>query len=84
MSAPGEMTFLTFLRGLANEGLIQLGVIPHPLTGERSVNLVYARATLRVLEILDEKSAGNRTPEEDEYLRGVVQGLRERIAKAGG
>ncbi len=84
MSEPAAMSFLTFLRGLANEGLIQLGVLPHPITGERAVNLVYARATLQLLEILQAKSEGNRTAEEDEYLRGVLTGLRERIAKAGG
>lgn len=79
---PRTMTFLTFLRGLANEALIQFGSIPHPLTGERAVNLPYAAATVEILGILLDKSEGRRTPEEDEYLRTVVKSLGERLAKA--
>ncbi len=76
-----ELTFLTFLRGLANETLIQFGVIPHPLTGNREANLPYARATIRVLEQLQEKTKGNLTAEEDDYLRTVLDSLNQRLAK---
>lgn len=79
---PRTMTFLTFLRGLANEALIQFGSIPHPLTGERAVNLPYAAATVEILGILLDKTEGRRTPEEDDYLRTVVKSLGERLAKA--
>ncbi len=77
----GELTFLTFLRGLANEALIQFGVIPHPLTGVREANLPYARATIRVLEQLQEKTKRNLTAEEDDYLRTVLDSLNQRLAK---
>jgi hypothetical protein len=80
---PRELTFLSFLRGLANEALIQFGAIPHPLTGARTANLPYAAATVRILEQLAEKTKGNLTAEEDEYLRTVVASLKERLAKAG-
>lgn len=77
-----EMTFLRFLQGLVIEAQVQLGVLPHPATGERGVNLPYARATVRIVELLREKSEGNRTPEEEEYLRGALTGLRNRLKQA--
>ncbi len=74
-------TFLNFLSGFASQALMQLGAIPHPLTGERTPNLAYARYTVEVLEILRAKTAGNRTPEEEQYLDGVLVDLRRRLAE---
>jgi hypothetical protein len=78
-AAPAEMTFLKFLQGLVIEAQVQLGVLPHPLTGERAVNLPYAKATIRIVEMLREKSQGNLTPEEEDYLRGALMGLGNRL-----
>lgn len=79
---PAEMTFLSFLKGLVVEAQVQLGVLPHPVTGERGVNLAYAKATVRIVEMLREKSQGNLTPEEEDYLRGAVMGLKNRLKQA--
>lgn len=78
-AAPPELTFLKFLQGMAAQAQMQLGIIPHPLTGERAVDAAYARATVRILELLEQKTQGNRTPDEDEYLRTMLTGLRERV-----
>jgi hypothetical protein len=89
MTEPGspheipQATFLNFLGGFASQALMQLGAIPHPLTGERTPNLAYARYTLQVLEVLRDKTAGNRTQEEDRYLEGVLTDLRRRLAELG-
>lgn len=77
-----EMTFLSFLKGLVVEAQVQLGVLPHPVTGERGVNLAYAKATVRIVEMLREKSQGNLTPEEEDYLRGALMGLKNRLKQA--
>jgi len=77
--APAEMTFLKFLQGLVIEAQVQLGILPHPATGERAVNLPYARATVRILELLREKSQGNLVHEEEDYLRTALQGLKTRL-----
>jgi hypothetical protein len=79
---PPEMSFLGFLKGLVVEAQVQLGVLPHPVTGERAVNLAYARATIRIVEMLRDKCQGNLTPEEEDYLRGAVMGLRNRLKQA--
>lgn len=74
-------SFMNFLGGLAAQGLMQLGDIPNPLTGTRDRNTAYARYTLQLLEVLEQKSAGNRTKEEDDYLRSVVTDMKNRLAK---
>jgi hypothetical protein len=83
MSEPAEMSFLTFLQGMGSQGLMQLGMIPHPITGQREANPGYARATLRVLELLQEKTQGNLSDEERTYLDGVITGMRQHIARLG-
>ncbi|MEK7414754.1 MAG: DUF1844 domain-containing protein [Planctomycetota bacterium] len=82
MAAVPEMTFLKFLQGLVIEAQVQLGVLPHPVSGERSLNLAYARATIRIVELLRDKSQGNLTPEEEDYLRGALMGLKNRLKMA--
>jgi hypothetical protein len=74
-------SFLNFLGGIGAQGLIHLGALPHPVTGERAVDPELARYTVDLLGILEEKSRGNRTPEEDTYLVGMVDDLRGKLAK---
>lgn len=72
-------TFMNFLGGLAAQGLMQLGDIPNPLTGTRERNAAYARYTIQLLEVLEQKSVGNRTKEEDDYLRTMITDLKTRL-----
>jgi hypothetical protein len=76
-----QATFLNFLSGLGSQALMQFGEIPNPLTGQRAVNPPYARYTVELLRVLQEKSAGNRTPEEDQYLTTMLEDLGARLAK---
>jgi hypothetical protein len=75
-------SFMNFLGGLAAQGLMQLGEIPNPMTGTRDRNLPYARYTFQLLDILNQKTAGNRTKEEDDYLRSVLSDLKSRLERA--
>lgn len=76
-----QATFLNFLSGLGSQALMQFGQIPNPLTGERTVNPAYARYTVELLRVLQQKSAGNRTPEEDKYLSTMLEDLGARLEK---
>lgn len=78
-----EATLLNFLSGLGSQGLIQLGALPNPLTGERSMNLPYARYTVQLLTVLKAKTEGHRTPEEEQYLVTMLADLIDRLQKAG-
>jgi Domain of unknown function (DUF1844) len=75
-------TFLNFLSGLGAQGLMQVGALANPLTGERSLNLPYARYTVELLAVLKAKSEGHRTAEEDQYLNGILTDLRQRLEQA--
>ncbi len=76
-----QATFLNFLSGLGAQGLIQVGAMPNPLTGARVANPAFARYTLELLQVLQEKTAGNRTPEEDKYLTTMITDLGEHLAR---
>ena len=58
-----------------NAGLF-LGQIPHPATGEPTVNLSAARSVLDGLEMLESKTRGNLTPEETKLLETALLNLR--------
>ncbi len=77
-----EATLLNFLSGLGSQGLMQLGALPNPLTGERSVNLAYAQYTVQLLTVLKAKTEGHRSPEEEQYLLTMLADLSDRLLKA--
>ena len=78
-----EATFLNFLSGLSAQALMQFGDIPNPITGTRDVNPAYAKYTVELLRILEEKTKGNRSKEEDEYLQTMLNNFRVKLEKLG-
>ena len=76
-----EATLLNFLSGLGSQGLMQLGALPNPLTGERSINLPYARYTVQLLTVLKAKTEGHRSAEEEQYLVTMLADLNDRLQK---
>lgn len=58
-----------------NAGLF-LGQIPHPQTGEKSVNLRAAKSVIDSLEMLASKTRGNLTASEDKLLTAAIQNLK--------
>ena len=76
-----QATFLNFLSGLGSQGLMQVGALPNPLTGERSANPDYARYTVELLEVLKAKTEGHRSADEEQYLTTMLADLRERLTK---
>ncbi len=58
-----------------NAGLF-LGQIPNPLTGGKEVNLRAAKSVLDSLEMLEAKTLGNLTPNEEKLLEMALKNLR--------
>ncbi len=82
MSRP-EIDFSSFIMSLATSVLIALGENPDPVSGETSVNLQLARDTIRILEIIEEKTRGNLMEEERRLLENILFDLRFKyVAKA--
>jgi len=68
---------LTYLAGtLYLQGAIALGLLPHPVSGKSELRLAHAKHTIDTLEILFEKTVGNRTVEESDQIDGMLHQLR--------
>lgn len=71
-----QANFTQFVGGFAVQTLVHLGKMANPMTGETSVDLPNAKYSIDILGILQEKTQGNLTPEEDEYLTNILRDLR--------
>ena len=69
--------FASFVYFQAQNGGLFLGRIPHPASGETSVNLRAARSVLDSLEMLSEKSKGNLNTAEGKLLSFALDNLRK-------
>lgn len=76
--------FTVFIAGLGSQGLISLGIVPHPLTGKTEQHLNEARHAIDILSMLEEKTKGNLTDEEAKVLRETLYGLRMRFVELAG
>jgi hypothetical protein len=72
----GPISFSTFILGLASTTLIHLGEAPNPDTGERGVSLELARQSLDLLDLLEQKTRGNLTTDEQRLFASVLADLR--------
>ena len=80
-----EARFDLFVSGLAMDALIALGDVPHPVTKKQAANLIHARYLVDVLGILEEKTRGNLSVDEERLMKDALYQLRMRyMAKAGG
>lgn len=71
-----EINFATFIFSLNSSALVNLGMIDDPATGGKSKNLAMAKQTIDILAMLQEKTRGNLTNDEDNMLRSVLYDLR--------
>ncbi|MDC4224122.1 MAG: DUF1844 domain-containing protein [Candidatus Manganitrophus sp.] len=70
------VNFSSFILSLATSALIHLGQEANPATGERSVELPSARQVIDLISLLEEKTKGNLTPEEENLLQQILFTLR--------
>lgn len=81
-AAPGEppaIDFNTFVLSLSTSALIHLGAIPD---SEAQVNLPLARQTIDCIALLEEKTKGNLTGEEERLISEILYDLRVRFVSA--
>lgn len=71
-----EINFTTFILSLNSSALVHLGQHEDPTTGEKAKNLPVAKQTIDVLAMLEEKTRGNLTHEEQRLLTNVIYELR--------
>lgn len=76
-----QTDFSTFVLSLSHSAFVHLGDAPSPDGIERPRNLVLARQTIDLLEILSQKTKGNLTGKEERLLEHVLYELRMRYVE---
>ena len=77
-----EVTFLGFVMSLAQTAAIHFGDIPDPVSGQQGQpNLAAARQMIDILDLLEEKTRGNLSPEERQVLEQLLYELRLRAVE---
>ncbi len=77
--APRSISFSNFVLSLGTSAMVHLGEVADPNTNEVSPDLELARQTIDVLGILQEKTKGNLTTEEESLMRNLLTDLRMRF-----
>lgn len=72
---PG-ITFSTFIASLNATALVHLGVMGTPGTNESSKNLAVAKQTIDIIGMLEKKTQGNLTEEEEKLIQNILHDLR--------
>jgi hypothetical protein len=84
LDEPEGVDFTMLINAMAQPALLYLGEIPHPATGQPTLDLEGARIQIDMLALLRVKCRGNLTPQEDNLLESVLHQLRMRyVARSG-
>jgi hypothetical protein len=71
---PATLTYLA--SSLYFQASMFLGLMPHPGSGKLEKHLPMAKHSIDMLEVLQQKTEGNRTPEENEEIEAMLHQLR--------
>jgi hypothetical protein len=77
-----EVTFPAFIMSLNTSALYHLGEIADPATGKRIVDPDLARHAIDTLVLIQNKTKGNLSKEEDELLKNILYDIKIRFVKA--
>ena len=69
-------SFMNFLMMLAQNAASTLGMVEHPVTHQRDVDIDAGKHWIDVLGMLQKKTNGNLTPQEKRMLEGLLSDLR--------
>jgi Domain of unknown function (DUF1844) len=73
---PERTMFNEFLMGIASSAFIYLGLVEHPATGRRQVDMTAAKESIDMLVMLREKTKGNLTRGEEKFFEDLLSDLK--------
>ncbi len=76
-----DVTFEAFIMSLNTSVLFHLGELPDPVSGEKTVDLDLARHGIDSLALLQEKTKGNLTSDEEMMLDNILYDVKMRFVK---
>lgn len=74
--AEDPASFASFMMSIASNAASSLGMMEHPVTGKREVDLELGKHWIDVLGMLQKKTRGNLLPQEQQILEGLLADLR--------
>ncbi|HKB68774.1 MAG TPA: DUF1844 domain-containing protein [Pyrinomonadaceae bacterium] len=74
--ADDPASFASFLMSIASNAAASLGMMEHPVTRKREVDLELGKHWIDVLGMLEKKTRGNLLPQEQQILEGLLADLR--------
>ncbi len=77
-----RIDFTTFILSISAAAFMGLGITPPGSNEEPTENLELARQNIDLLELMWEKTRGNRTPEEERLLEQLLFETRMRFVEA--
>jgi hypothetical protein len=79
-----EINFSTFIFSLNTSALLHLGEVPDPATGKQQPDLPMAKQTIDLIAMLEDKSRGNLTSDEENLIKHILYDLRLRYVQKKG
>lgn len=77
-------SFINFLMSIASNAAAALGMMEHPVTGQRGVDPELAKHWIDVLGMLQQKTRGNLDPQEQQIFDGLLADLRLQYVSLSG
>lgn len=75
-------SFSLLVATFASQAMVAFGKVPDPIEGKTEVRLEMARHAIDMLDILEQKTKGNLTPDEAAMLEGILHQLRLEFMEA--
>lgn len=76
-----EINFSTFIFSLNTSALLHLGEVPDPASGKEQEDLAMAKQTIDLIAMLEDKTRGNLTPDEENLIKHILYDLRLRYVQ---
>jgi DNA replication initiation complex subunit (GINS family) len=74
--ADDPTSFINFLMSIASNAAAALGMMEHPVTGQRAVDPELGKHWIDVLGMLQQKTQGNLAPQEQQIFESLLADLR--------
>jgi hypothetical protein len=74
--ARNPASFVAFIMSIASNAASALGMMEHPVTHQREVDVELGKHWIDVLGMLQKRTAGNVSPQEKRMLEGLLADLR--------
>jgi hypothetical protein len=79
---PPEASFALVVSSFVAQALIAMGQLKSPVDGKQMLDLDAAKFSIDILQVLEDKTKGNLTDEEDKMLQDALYDLRMRYVQA--